>query len=372
MTFKTFSPKIYKTMNKEIGSLSEKVSEETKNIQLNDSGDKIVKVEINKREKGLNIKSFTELAEEGENLPEIRKLWGNFVLEGHTVLFPAERGVGKSFLCMQLAIAISEGFHEFLGEKIEIQGNTLYINMEMGDLLMKKRLNKLYKKVELSEQNTFNAYCLTDRRNITDIEEEIVNIIQKERPVLVVIDNLRTAFNDKDNEKNKDMTKVIRYLNELRDACGFALILVHHTKKNTSMMMTHSDLQSGAGAISDLVDADFFLRKSQSDPASRILIRTKSRSCEEENSCKLLKLNPETLWFEVEVEDVNESDHIFNSDSPQAEKVELKKEAIRMYREGKTMAQIGEEMDVNKSTVSRWLKDVFISVKEAKRQDVES
>ena len=55
----------------------------------------------------------------------------------------------------------------------------------------------------------------------------------------------------------------------------------------------------GAGAITDLVDADFFLRKSKIDKNYRLLKRIKSRECEEQDGAKLIRMNPETLWFEL-------------------------------------------------------------------------
>ena len=64
-------------------------------------------------------------------------------------------------------------------------------------------------------------------------------------------------------------------------------------------MRTRCDLQSGAGAISDLVDGDFFLRKSSQSTDLRLLRRAKSRNCEEQEGAKLLRFNQETLWFKL-------------------------------------------------------------------------
>lgn len=317
------------------------------------------------KKNSLSVKTFDELAKEGENLPELKKVFGNHILEGTTILFPAERGVGKTFLSLQIAIAVAEGYDEFLGEKIEVHGNVLYLNMELSEDIMRRRLNKLKSIVEKKEGNPHEAICITSRQSISEIQPYLEKVIQEKKPVLVIVDNLRTAFSDANNEKNNEMTKMITELNNLRDEYTFALVLVHHTKKGTFYQRTNSDLQSGAGAITDLVDGDFFLRRSQHDQNMRLLKRAKSRNCEEQEGSKLLKFNSETHWFEVESENVNEEDHIFVPDSPKAEQLQLKKEAIRLRGEGKTMDEIADALDKNKSTISRWLKGVSVAAKPA-------
>ena len=44
----------------------------------------------------------------------------------------APRGVGKSWLCMAMAVAIAEGRKTFLGWPINSQQNVLYIDREMA------------------------------------------------------------------------------------------------------------------------------------------------------------------------------------------------------------------------------------------------
>jgi RecA-family ATPase len=314
-------------------------------------------VSYDKKKGSISVKSFIDLAKEGETLAELKKIYGNFILERNTILFPSERGVGKTFFSLLLAIVVAEGYSEFLGEKIELHGNTLYINMELGEGVLMRRLAKLYESVVKKEGNTFQPYCITDRRSLNQILPEIEKWVTKHDPVLVIIDNLRNAFSDSDNERNKEMTKAITQLNDLRDKHGFALLLVHHTKKGTASQITNSDMQSGAGAISDLIDGDFFLRRSQKDTNFRILKRAKSRNCEDQEGAKLLSFNPETLWFDLEEENVEESDHIFFVTGFEDGLAEQKKEAVKLRGEGKTYEEIGKALGKHKATVSRWFKD---------------
>lgn len=307
--------------------------------------------------KALTARRFDTLAKEGENLPELKKLFGNHILESNMVLFPSERGVGKTFLGLQIAMAVAAEYKEFLGEPIELHGNTLFINMELGEPVMMRRINKLHRNLIVPENPKYHAYCLTDQFDLLERLSEIEALIQKHKPVLVIVDNLRTALNRANNEKNMEMTGVLMKLSELRKKHSFALVLVHHIKKGAGTQRTSSDLQSGAGAISDLVDGDFFLRKSSQSKDLRLLRRAKSRNCEEQEGAKLLRFNQETLWFELEDEKVDESFHIFAPDSPAEARAEARDIAIQLKKEGKTQEEIAKELGKNKSTICRWLKE---------------
>lgn len=301
--------------------------------------------------KKISIKSFAQLAEEGKLTEELKKIFGNYVLERTTVLLTAERGLGKTFLAMEMCIAVARGDKSFCGEPIELHGNTLFINMELGETVLAKRMSKLYNG---SGENEFTATAITCRYDLDTIEEELVSYIKEHKPVLIVVDNLRSAFSNKNNESNQEMTKTIMRLNDLRDQFGFALVLVHHTKKGTSDQLTSSDLQSGAGAISDMIDADFFLRRSKLDPNCRLLRRIKSRHCEEQHSAKLIQLDPGTLWFKMVEEEVDEADHILPDMNPEKEGQYLK--ARELKTQGYTIEQIAKELGVNRTTVWRWFK----------------
>ena len=78
------------------------------------------------------VRSFNDLAREGEKLKDLKKVFGNYILENSTVLFPSERGAGKTYLMLQLAIEIANGATHFCGERLEVPGNVLYINLELA------------------------------------------------------------------------------------------------------------------------------------------------------------------------------------------------------------------------------------------------
>jgi len=289
-----------------------------------------------------------ELALEGKNLPELKKLFGNYILEGAAVLFPSERGVGKTFFLMQICLAVSKGYNHFLNEPIELHGNTLYLDFELGERAFKRRLAKLY--TPTGPPSRHKMLVVNAKGSLTRSIDKFTELIEQYKPVLVVVDNLRTAFRETDNEKNSAMTALIAGLMDLKNEKGFSLVVAHHIKKNASASLTHSDLQSGAGAITDLFDADFFLRRSSQDKNYRLLVRKKSRFCEEAEGAKLIELNPHSLWFEFIEDEVEEAEHIQtvgSSSSPKANKDGKDEQILALMSAGASQRQIVQELRVS-------------------------
>ncbi len=127
-------------------------------------------------------------------------------------------------------------------------------------------------------------------------------------------------------------------------------------RRTLRVILTHSDLQSGAGAISDLFDADFFLRRSGQDKDLRLLIRKKSRFCEEADGAKLIKLDLEKLWFEFVAEGVEESEHLISekADGENWGNKDGKDEVIaQLLAENKPWKQIEAQMGVSSKRIAR-------------------
>ena len=72
----------------------------------------------------------------------------------------APRGVGKSWFCMALAVAISEGRKRFLGWDLHSQHDVLYVDGEMARVDLKERFEGLY---EAQSSTSSPQKCFTER-----------------------------------------------------------------------------------------------------------------------------------------------------------------------------------------------------------------
>ena len=81
------------------------------------------------------IATFEHYAQEGAKLKPIDKLFGHFVLDQSLTYLPSRRGSGKSLLCLQICLAITHRYKEFIGEEITKHGKCLYLEFEMAEFI---------------------------------------------------------------------------------------------------------------------------------------------------------------------------------------------------------------------------------------------
>jgi predicted ATP-dependent serine protease len=308
--------------------------------------------------KNFSVKTMNELAEAGKSIPEPKRLLGDFIIENSLVHFPSERGTGKTFFAVQICLAISNEATSFVGERIEMHGNTLYINCELSEDTFSSRLCKLYQNppFPINTNGKYIAKVITTRDTFAVKKDEIVKQIHELKPKLVVLDNWKTAFSN--IETAKETGEAMMELLDLKDEYRFAFLIVDHTKKGTKIQLTDSDLQSGSGTKSDLADSDFFLRKSTQDPCFRILKRIKSRYSVDQMGAKLLEFDMTSLWFECHSENVNEIDHLDVS-AMRTDTESIHRMICDIYSNGQingqtktTMEGIAKMFNMSKSNVS--------------------
>jgi hypothetical protein len=301
-----------------------------------------------------NAATFEFYAQRGALLPPLTQLFGNYILEGALVHFPARRGCGKSLLCLQLSLAISHRYEQYLGEPIKKHGVCIYLDFEMSEQITQRRAYQLKKFAPIYKQQFADDLIIYNtRKSFMEDFSTINRLIAENKPVLVVIDNLRNALHNINTNSATEMANFFSILNALKEIYKFAIIIVDHFKKHTNNLRTASDLQSGSGVKTDLSDGDFVLRSSCQNKNWRLLKRIKSRLTEESDSTKLIAFNPQTLWFDLVSEDVNEAEHIGLSEIQ--DKEELKDNALDMYEKGSTLEEIGRAIHKSKSTVHRYI-----------------
>jgi RecA-family ATPase len=300
--------------------------------------------------------TFRYLSEQGQSAAPLRQLWGNYIPEGAFIHFPSLRGSGKSLLMYQLCLAIVAGQKSFLGEKIDINGTALYLDFEMPARFLSIRSAKLANTPPFPiDTKGEDLIVFNSRHSLLKEFPIVIQLIEQQKPVLIVVDNLRTAARGLNTNSSKEIADFFLVLAGIREKFNTAIVIIDHLKKGTKNLIGDSDLQSGSGAKTDLVDGDFLLRHSCQQKDLRILKRVKSRLTEESNEVKLIKLNPETMWFELIQEDVNESEHI--GLSAIEDKDEQKDMAEALRKEGKSLDEIARILHKGKTTIHRWLKE---------------
>jgi hypothetical protein len=242
--------------------------------------------------------------------PEEKKIYGELVSERRIIHLPSERSVGKTMFLLQLLHSISSyDAREFCGIPLHLHGSTLLVNYEIPERSLGPRIVKLF---DSRKSNSKMKVMTGLGRTLKDSVKELETLLKEFKPLVVAIDSWQLAFADIDNNKAGDTASAVMQIRALAEEFDCAIIVADHLRKGTKYELTDSDLQSGSGVKSNFFDQDFFLRRSSQDKNLRLLTRSKYRYSAEEEGSTLIRLNPETLWFELVERNVDESEHLIN------------------------------------------------------------
>lgn len=281
-------------------------------------------------------------------LPIEKELLGPMILEKSIGLIAGPRGGGKSWCAMIFAYAIAAG------KPVNPWGvgscaPVAYLDGEMRATGIKERFSLLHAR-NTNEQSQILAqenihiisrdYVGDPIGSIDTLEgQQQIDALIPDNVRLIIIDNL-SAWTSGGREDSGSWAVIKNWLIKKR-LFGIAVLLIHHTGKNGQ--------QRGSSVHEDLLDYSILLSPLQSD-ANRQDTRfgiehTKLRDhlpeLRQKYECSIWT-EDESLEFEVMPAGFNPSQHEIAM--------------LRMHEDGLSMDEIGLELGISKSTVSRTLK----------------
>jgi hypothetical protein len=186
--------------------------------------------------------------------PPVRWLVDGIFCLGDVNLLLGEPGIGKSWLSMDLAVAIVQG-RPWLGRNVA-QGRVLYVDEENSVDLVYDRLKKL----GLTMADAPNLRYLSNEGILLDRQaDKLVDEALDYQPNLIVLDAL-TRFHSGDEDKAGSMSNLYNNaLKPLARETGATVLLLHHagkTESNSSYRRSR-----GSGEIIANADAGFDVRQ---------------------------------------------------------------------------------------------------------------
>lgn len=172
----------------------------------------------------------------------------------------AERGIGKTWFCMTLALAVARG-EPFFAYDVPKARRVLYIDGEMAlsELQARQRaldpdppdfLEFLPSELLYREDKPLNLHEEEDQKRV--LAALARREAQGRSPELIVIDNLSSLARGVDENSNSDLDKLLYFLIGLRHR-GYSILLVHHAGKNKT--------QRGASRREDMLNLSIELRR---------------------------------------------------------------------------------------------------------------
>lgn len=190
------------------------------------------------------------------NLPELSPcLIDNVLRKGHKMLIAGPSKAGKSFLQIELCIAIAEG-RKWLNWTCA-QGKVMYVNLELDRASCLHRFKDVYTAMKLKPNNLKNIDIWNLRGKSVPMDKLAPKLIRraaKKDYVAIIIDPIYKVITGDENSADQ----MANFCNQFDKVCtelGCAVIYCHHHSKGSQGGKRSMDRASGSGVFARDPDA---------------------------------------------------------------------------------------------------------------------
>ena len=184
--------------------------------------------------------------EELEALPPPRWLVPGLFVEGSIAAIYGAPESGKSFLAVDVALAVASGI-PWHGREVA-QGATLYVAAEgapgLGKRVRAWRMDKGATTQPMPFVLMRDPLNLTTENEARDFAKAVASQVGELR--MIVVDTLNQTATGADENSAQDMGRYIAGMKRLRDATGATVVVVHHSGKDETRGMRGSTALLGA------------------------------------------------------------------------------------------------------------------------------
>lgn len=244
-----------------------------------------------------------------ENPPELAEEVITGVLRrGHKMLICGPSKAGKSFLLMELCVAMTEGtkWLQFPCRKSRV----LYINLEIDRNSAINRISRIYEAMHFTASGSFDLWNLRGKALPLDkLVPKLIRRMKDRNYDVVVVDPIYKVITGDENNAS-EMALFCNQFDRICAETGCSVIYCHHHSKGTQGQKNVIDRSSGSGvfardpdAILDLAEIDLsesvYLEYTPSDQATAWRV--------EGSLCEFPNFRPFSCWFVFPIHKLDQS-----------------------------------------------------------------
>lgn len=225
-----------------------------------------------------------------DNLPELSPpLIDGVLRQGHKMLLAGPSKAGKSYLMIQLVIALAEG-KKWIGWDCA-QGKVLYVNLELDKASALHRFKDVYKALNYTPNHLNNIEIWNLRGKAVPMDKlapKLIRRAQKKNYIAVIIDPIYKVITGDENSAS-EMASFTNQFDKVATELGCAVIYAHHHSKGSQGAKRSMDRASGSGvfardpdALLDIIQLDYD-EKLKAEEENREVARFLSRLIKEED-----------------------------------------------------------------------------------------
>lgn len=295
----------------------------------------------------LSIKSANAWIEDSFKTPDPKMYFHNLIVQFENTVIFASSNVGKSILATQIA------------EDIARTEKVMYVDLELSAKQFQMRYSDLTTgQIHIFPSNFTRAEIDPELIVGADLEQEILDSIEeaaRQGTKFFVVDNITFICND--SEKGSTAGSFMMKLIRLKKKYFLTTIVIAHTPKRRGWEpITQNDL-AGSAKLINFFDAGIAIARSAKDNNLRYLKQVKVRTGEyqyDSENVIVLDVNKNDGFLRFEIQGyAKEDDHLRNREG--SDDYDEIIEILKLQRDGKTVREIAETLDMAKSTVQRRL-----------------
>lgn len=215
---------------------------------------------------------------------------GVLMKEGKTMV-SATFGSAKSFFVQTLALCVATGQDYFLRDFKVKKGRVLYLDLEMGEPILKERFWKMANSKGLNVEDLFVKYLpFVDLLNSPG---EVEGWLAEYKIDVLILDPLSQSWAGDENNA-QEVTSLVKQLNLIQMKHKISLVLLHHWRKITKVSAPDAERASGSYKWNAWLTHHILL---QGKPNYLFVSSGKSKVSEDFYPF-IAKLNKDTLWLE--------------------------------------------------------------------------
>ena len=228
---------------------------------------------------------------------------------GHKMLISGSSKAGKSFLLMELSIAIAEG-RKWLGFDCR-KGHVLYVNLEIDRNSCINRFAEIYKALQLKPGKNSNLDIWNLRGKALPLDKLVPKLLRRMRDRhydAVIIDPIYKVITGDENNAS-DMAAFCNQFDRICTETGCAAIYCHHHSKGTQGGKRAMDRASGSGVFARDPDAQLdMIQLDLTDEMKNFVRDGNATAWRLECSLREFRnFEPRNFWFEYPIHRVDDA-----------------------------------------------------------------
>ena len=256
------------------------------------------------------LSSLADYASDPPPLPE--ELIQGVLRRGHKMLISGSSKAGKSFLLMELSIAIAEG-KPWLGFPCR-KGRVLYVNLEIDPASCVNRFIKIYNALGYARTHIDDIIIWNLRGHAVPLDQLVPKLIRRVRDQhldAIIIDPIYKVITGDENSAS-DMAAFCNQFDRICNETGCSTIYCHHHSKGAQGAKRAMDRASGSGVFARDPDAQLDMIELELSDEVRNMVADKGATGWR-LECSLREFEnftPVDFWFEYPIHRLDSGDSL--------------------------------------------------------------